>query len=97
MARLAALCAVVLALVVLAAAPALAQRDPFEPLVSQEGATTGGAPAPDGGAPAPQPQPAGGAPEGLPATGSDVLGPLAAAYVLIALGAGSLAYRRLAR
>lgn len=97
MARVAALAAVVVGLLVLTGAPALAQRDPFEPLVSQQGTSSGGVPAQDGGAPQPQPQPAGGVPEGLPATGADVLDPLAAAYVLVALGAGALAYRRLAR
>jgi hypothetical protein len=96
MQRSAALCALIVVLSVGAVPAALAQRDPFEPLVSQDGGS-GAAPAEDRLAPVPGPRPADGAPEGLPATGSDVLDPLAVAYVLIALGGGSLLYRRLAR
>jgi hypothetical protein len=86
-------------LFVLAAAPAFAQRDPFEPLVSNEAGAnvddTGNAangssndqtsndsePAPDTGS--------------LPTTGSDMSGWLAAAYVLVAVGVGTVVVARM--
>ena len=81
-------------LVMIAAAPAFAQRDPFEPLVTKDsgssvddtGNSSGSAnnnqdsneaqPSNDSGA--------------LPTTGSDIDGWLAAAYLLVAAGAGAV-------
>ena len=81
-------------LVMIVAAPAFAQRDPFEPLVSKNTGSnvsdTGNSV--DGSANnedsnESQPSNDSGA---LPTTGSDIDGWLAAAYLLVALGAGAV-------
>jgi len=81
-------------LVMIAAAPAFAQRDPFEPLVTENTSSnvddTGN---PVGGAPnnedsnVSQPSNETGA---LPTTGSNIDGWLAAAYLLVAAGAAAV-------
>jgi hypothetical protein len=77
----------------IAAAPAFAQRDPFEPLVTENTSSTvddtgnpvGGSPNEDSNVS--QPTDDSGA---LPTTGSDIDGWLAAAYLLVAAGAAAV-------
>ena len=76
------------------AAPALAQRDPFEPPIDS------GSSASEAEQPAtqiqPQPDPAA-RPERLASTGADTGPWLALAYALVALGVGALAIARISR
>ena len=86
-------------LVMIAAAPAFAQRDPFDPLVTQNsgsavddtGNSVGGSSnnAPDSNDSQPSNDPG-----ALPTTGSDIDGWLAAAYLLVAAGAAAIVVAR---
>lgn len=81
-------------LVMILAAPAFAQRDPFDPLVTKDsssqvddtGNSAGGPSGPNEDTNV-QPSNESGA---LPATGSNIDGWLAAAYLLVAFGAGAV-------
>jgi hypothetical protein len=79
----------VIAIVTLAfAAPAWAQRDPFDPLIEEgSGATVTTGTAPDV-QPAPEAPVSG---EGLANTGADISGWVALGYTLVAAGAGAVA------
>ena len=82
---------------VLVATPALAQRDPFEPLIDPNASTVGtGGTTTDPGTsdPATTFEPVNGS-EVLANTGSDVSPWLAIAYSLIALGAGAVVIARM--
>jgi hypothetical protein len=82
-------------LVMIVAAPAFAQRDPFEPLVTKDtssnagdtGNSVGGSAENNTDSNENQPANDSGA---LPTTGSDIDGWLAAAYLLVALGAAAV-------
>jgi LPXTG-motif cell wall-anchored protein len=82
-------------LVMIVAAPAFAQRDPFDPLVTKDSSSNVDATGnPVSGSPNNedsnkiQPSNDSGA---LPTTGSDIDGWLAAAFLLVAVGAGAVA------
>jgi len=81
-------------LVMIFAAPALAQRDPFDPLVTEKSTSTvddTGSPAgPPGTNPSTNENQPDTDPGALPATGSDITGWLAASYLLVAVGAAAV-------
>lgn len=85
---------------VLSAAPAFAQRDPFDPVIDLTADTTGGATTGDTGDTAGgngDPTSPGGSDtraDVFPNTGADTTGWLAIAYVLLASGAALLVYVR---
>lgn len=84
------------ALVLAAASPALAQRDPFDPIVDPNSGT-----APSGSADSTEtteePVFAPSEPESMPNTGSDPSSWLAIAYALIVMGAGTIALAKIYR
>lgn len=84
------------ALTIAAAAPAMAQRDPFEPLVDPNAGTTGTTT--DSGTTGAEPDPfQENGSDGLPNTGGDPSPWLVIAYGLVALGAGALVLAKISR
>jgi LPXTG-motif cell wall-anchored protein len=80
-------------LLMLLAAPAVAQRDPFAPRVGEPRPVEAGPAQPDPAQPAqPRPQPP--AEDPLPATGGEVSSWLAVAYILVMIGAGAIVLGR---
>lgn len=91
--------AVAAVLVVVLPAGAVAQRDPFDPLVDPDAATAGAGgtittTTTTAGDAAPGPAGGGGDADGLPNTGSDATPWLVLAYALVAGGAGAVVLSR---